>query len=297
MSINRQPAGSVGADGKGTGGRFDFSIKDFGDLPRLGRDDSVVISAAMAEAYSSMRGIDKDHALACFHTNAGVLVQGALAARSSCPHCGSVMDDSRVTERVERFDSRDTMCFRCSRGASAISLRSELVTTEKDEDIADAIKRVAQLLKRDALLSMTSEDQRDMEDRELRAHEYLLEWAEELNTNPRSVIHLPVTYLSVDGKYCNPPSYDETSVLIDPRSLDVKLSSVCVPSALYDYLDPERSECALPLPALRELASSFQDADASEVLSEQERNIIQERLVLSVRWAELHRKEVNSGLA
>jgi hypothetical protein len=207
------------------------------------------------------------------------------------------MSDSKVMERVEKFDSRDTMCFRCARGTSAISLRSELVATGKDEDIADAIKRVAQLLKRDAQLSMTSEDQRDMEDRELLAHEHLVEVAEELDAYPRSVIHMSVTYLSRDGAYCQAPSYDEVSVLIDPRSLDVNLSSVCVPSALYDYLDPERSECALPLPALRELANSFQDADAAEALSEQERNIIQERLVLSVRWAELHRKEVNNGLA
>jgi hypothetical protein len=112
-------------------------------------------------------------------------------------------------------------------------------------------------------------------------------WVQELGFNPDYISSLPVEFLDNDEI----PSDKDVTIVINPNSLDIKLYAVRIPSDERDYLDVQTAECELPLDAIKALENGLRGYSTYSEATIGERQMVRDRLALSIKWAELREKE------
>lgn len=275
---DRQPAGTQGA-----GQWVTMPPKDKGPLPELDLSDSPMTITAMVKAHRMMDTLERGFSLECGQVGDRTWVKGTIIARVTCPRCGGELDIASV----EESNAKDALCLDCGRSVDVVSERRRHTSAGQDQDIAGVIDLVVENLKQDFLQERTSGDESDISLRRMGAESMLEYWVQELGFNPDYISSLPVEFLDNDEI----PSDKDVTIVINPNSLDIKLYAVRIPSDERDYLDVQTAECELPLDAIKALENGLRGYSTYSEATIGERQMVRDRLALSIKWAELREKE------
>jgi len=280
---DRQPAGAS----NGTGGQWMPSPpKAKGKMPDLDLSDTPIAVRALLKANSSMGILERGFTIKCFQVNDVICISGEVVARSICPHCEGELDIEEAVKALDERTSVYTQCLECGRLVDTVSGRVSFVDTNDEKDIAKQIERVTQNLRQDVYESTTSGDERHLSVLEGKAEDDLEYWLQQMEWDPRDFWRLPIYILD------NVTSIEDTvSVVISPSSPEIKILARRPPSEAYSYLETKTLECPLPLPVLQALEKELESGTMYSSLFGEERELLKERVSLSINWAVLRDRE------
>ncbi|MHB1731952.1 MAG: hypothetical protein ACYCU8_00590 [Ferrimicrobium acidiphilum] len=189
-NTNREPAGSIGPDGKRNGGRFASAIFGKGDLPLLSADFQER-SPALSKAHETLAATGMPYALDVTSTGqpSEMVISGAILVHEFCSRCGSPLGNRRKLERLVQEEEQSVACPSCNRTVDAISVR--VMIRESMEETFDAITAIATSLRNDVGRGVTAREQKMMDDAFLTARLRLSESQSQLTETPSDILDLP----------------------------------------------------------------------------------------------------------